>query len=67
MVNPESKGVRYDGEREYHCDVRSGVHVRPLRREKRKIGHVKIPEVHVGISPDWKTNPPLYQICKGPA
>ena len=26
-------------------------------KKMRKIGYVKIPEVHVGISPDWKTNP----------
>jgi hypothetical protein len=36
-------------------------------KKMRKIGYVKIPEVHVGISPDWKTNPPLYQICEGSA
>jgi len=59
--------VRYDGLRECHCDsAAQSTHDRCVKK-MRKIGYVKIPEVHVGISPDWKTNPPLYQICEGSA
>jgi hypothetical protein len=30
----------------------------------RKIGYVKIPEVHVGISPDWKPTRLLSNLMK---
>lgn len=30
----------------------------------RMIGHVKIPEVHIRISPDWKTNPASFKSVK---
>jgi len=69
MVNPEGKGMRcattgYGNV--IAISAAQSTHDRCVEK-MRKIGYVKIPEVHVGISPDWKTNPPLYQICKGPA